>query len=516
MNNFIESIKKLFNKFKSLGKWVKVAIVSVLVTFIIVIVSVMFYSSSNKYQLLFTGLDAYDAQMVTEKLKEQKVDVKIQGDSILVPKEMVDELRLAIAPDLTSGSKGYELMDSGSSFGMTDEEFKLKKVRMVQGELEKTIKSFPQISDARVHITAAKDSVFVADNEPGKAAVYVKLASTAGLSNEQVESIVALVSGSTDNIPKENIEVIDQNMNLLSKNLNSENSGYVTSESLVSHLELEKKYEGELQNTVTELLEAVVGKNKVKVAINADLDFDSKQKTETVVDPNKVIVSQQTIKEENGTSTESATGGTVDENMVNEITEENEDGSTSSREEQTTNFEVGKSENIIISAPGEVRRLTASVIVDGELQANMQAAIENAVANAVGLNTERGDQISVVGITFDPTANQTDTTNPFEEESTNPLYLYLGIVAGVVLLFTSIIIFIIIRRRRKKKVEEPGLLDVVIDDKISKIPEEMLKPIDFESNNPQAHIEAEVKRYASEKPEQVVDIIKSWLAESER
>lgn len=516
MNNFIESIKKLFNKFKSLGKWVKVAIVGVLVTFIIAIVSVMFYSSSNKYQLLFTGLDAYDAQMVTEKLKEQKVDVKIQGDSILVPKEMVDELRLAIAPDLTSGSKGYELMDSGSSFGMTDEEFKLKKVRMVQGELEKTIKSFPQISDARVHITAAKDSVFVADNEPGKAAVYVKLASTAGLSNEQVESIVALVSGSTDNIPKENIEVIDQNMNLLSKNLNNENSGYVTSESLVSHLELEKKYEGELQNTVTELLEAVVGKNKVKVAINADLDFDSKQKTETVVDPNKVIVSQQTIKEENGNSTENATGGTVDENMVNEITEENEDGSTSSRQEQTTNYDVGKSENIIISAPGEVRRLTASVIVDGELQANMQAAIENAVANAVGLNTERGDQISVVGITFDPTANQTDTTNPFEEESTNPLYLYLGIVAGVLLLFTSIIIFIIIRRRRKKKVEEPGLLDVVIDDKISKIPEEMLKPIDFESNNPQAHIEAEVKRYASEKPEQVVDIIKSWLAESER
>lgn len=519
MNNFIESIKKLFNKFKSLGKWVKVAIIGVIVTFIIALASITFYSSANKYQLLFSGLDAYDAQMVTEKLKEQKVDMKIQGDSILVPKDMVDELRLSMAPDLTSGSKGYELMDSGSSFGMTDEEFQLKKIRMLQGELEKTIKSFPQISDARVHITAAKDSVFVADSEPGKAAVYVKLASSGGLSNEQVESIIALVSGSTDNIPKENIEVIDQNMNLLSKNISNEGSGYVSSESISSHLELEKKYEGELQSTVTELLESIVGKNKVRVAINADLDFDSKEKTETVVDPNKVIVSQQSVNEENVGSTTATGGSTVDENMSNTITETEEgtDGSTSKREEQTTNYEVGKSESKIISAPGEVRRLTASVIVDGELQANMQTALENAVANAVGLNTERGDQISVVGIAFDPTMSADDTTNPFEEEETtsNPLYMYLGIGVAVAL-FASIIGFIIIRRRRKKNEEEPSLLDVVIDDKISKVPEEMLKPIDFETNNPQAHIESELKRYASEKPEQVVDIIKSWLVESER
>lgn len=517
MNNFIETMKKLFDKFKSLSKGVKISIIAVIVTFIVVLASVTFYSSANKYKLLFSGLDALDAQMVTEKLKEQKVDMKIQGDSILVPKEMVDELRLSIAPELKSGSQGYELMDSGSSFGMTDEEFQLKKIRMLQGELEKTIKSFPQISDARVHITAAKDSVFVTDSEPGKAAVYVKLASSAGLSSEQVESIIALVSGSTSNIPKENIEVIDQKMNLLSKNLNNKDSGYVSSDTVSSHLDLEKKYEGELQDTVTELLEAIVGKGKVKVAINADLDFDSKQKTETIVDPNKVIVSQNSVKEENGNTTSGTSGSAVDENMVNTITDGEEETSTSTREEQTTNYEVGKSENVVISAPGEVRRLTTSVIVDGELQTNVQTALENAVANAVGLNTERGDQISVVGITFDPTTAEGNVTNPFEEEkSNNPLYMYLGIGAGALLLI-SVIIFIVVRRRRKKnQVEEPSLLDVVIDDKISKIPEEKLKPIDFESHNAQSHIESEIKKYASEKPDQVVDIIKSWLVESER
>ena len=88
---------------------------------------------------------------------KEKVDTKIDSstNTIIVPKDQVDKLRLELAPNLTSGSKGYELMDSGSSFGMTDEEFKIKKVRMQQGELEKTIKSFPQVEDARVHITEA-------------------------------------------------------------------------------------------------------------------------------------------------------------------------------------------------------------------------------------------------------------------------------------------------------------------------------------------------------------------------
>ena len=93
-------------------------------------------------------------------------------------------------------------MDSGSSFGMTDEEFKIKKLRMQQGEIEKTIKSFPQVQDARVHITEATDSVFAKDTEPGKAAVYLKLKNGTTIDEEQVKSIVALVSGSTENIPK--------------------------------------------------------------------------------------------------------------------------------------------------------------------------------------------------------------------------------------------------------------------------------------------------------------------------
>lgn len=143
MKKLLEKVKGLLEKFKSQSKKIKIAVIVAILAVIIAIVSgIIFYSSSNKYQILFSNLDPTDSQTVVNTLEEGKNVYKIEGNSILVPSDKVDELRLKLAPNLTSGSKGYELMDAGSSFGMTDEEFKIKKNRMQQGELEKTIKKF--------------------------------------------------------------------------------------------------------------------------------------------------------------------------------------------------------------------------------------------------------------------------------------------------------------------------------------------------------------------------------------
>ena len=60
-------------------------------------------------------------------------------------------------------------------------------------------------------------------------------------------------------------------------------------------------------------------KDKVKATVNVNLDFDSKQKTQTVVDPNKVIISQENSKEANTAGTTGATSQSpVDNNMTNQ------------------------------------------------------------------------------------------------------------------------------------------------------------------------------------------------------
>lgn len=519
MNKLKEMFNKLLEKYKGFSKGVRIAIVVAIIALLIAIASLFFYNSANKYKVLFSNLDPTDAQLIMAQLTDLGVDMKVEGETILVPRKKVDQLRLELAPNLSGGSDGYELLDNSGSFGMTEDEFNLKKLRAHQGELEKTIKSFPQVETVRVHITPAKDSVFVEDKEPGKAAVYIKLAAGNNLTKDQVKSIVALVSASSSNIPEENVQVIDNNMNLLTEGLDTEDGIEVSSEAIQGLFDLEKKYEKELEDSIVKLLEPVIGKNKVTSSVNVDLDFDSKQKTETIIDPNKVIVSQQTIKEENTSSDKVNSGSPVDESMQNTIAENTEENS-SSREEVTTNYETGRTEIQTISAPGEVKRLTATVFVDGNLDQNVQTAIENAVANAIGLNAERGDSISVTGMQFDALGregNQDDIdaiNELLEQERTKKLLIYAGLGIAALIALIIVIIIRVRKSRRNDEEEKENLLDVVIDDTTERTQE--IPKLDLDIVSPKTHIENEIKKYATEKPEQVAEIIKSWLNENDR
>ncbi|WP_315068453.1 flagellar basal-body MS-ring/collar protein FliF [uncultured Clostridium sp.] len=524
MKKLLEKIKGLLQKFKSQNKKIKIAVIVAVLAVFIAIGCGIYYSSSNKYQVLFSNLDEGNEQTVIDYLNKNKIDAKVDSSSntIMVPQDQVDKLRLALAPNLTTQSQGFELMDSGSSFGMTDEEFKIKNQRMQQGELEKTIKEFPQIQDARVHITEAQNSVFAKDKQPGKAAVYLKFKQGQTINEDQVKSIVALVSGATENIPKENIDVIDDKMNLLTKDINSdENGSSVNSEAISKQQNAEKVYEDKLQKAIISMLEPIVGKDKVKATVNADLDFDSKKKTQTLVDPNKVIVSQENSKETNNSGTGTTSQSPVDNNMSNQITN-NTDNSTSSKEDQKTNYDTGKTETQTISAPGEVKRLTASVVVDGNLDAQTQEALENAVGNAIGLDTLRGDKVSVLGMAFDTTAQdqakaELDVMNAQEAAaSRNRMMIIAGILGAIVLAGAIAGGIIFIRKRRAKKEEEEQLLDTLIDDSIIPKEPEGFEPIEFEAKTKKSHLEDEIKKYATEKPDQVVEIIKSWLTENER
>lgn len=46
-------------------------------------------------------------------------------------------------------------------------------------------------------------------------------------------------------------------------------------------------------------------------------------------------------------------------------------------------------------------------------------------------------------------------------------------------------------------------------------PKVKYKPVELDVENEKTHLESEIKKYASQKPEQVAEIIKSWLAEDE-
>lgn len=519
MDRLVEYFKNFYEKIKALSMVKKIAFGTLLAGVILFVILYPIYTSANKYGLLFSNLSAVDAKTVTDKLKTDKTDYKIQGDSIYVPKTQVDELRLELAPQMTNGSVGFELFDTSNPLGLTDDQFQIQKLRATQGELEKTIKSFPQVENARVHIAQQEDSAFVTDTKPGKVSVYLTLKTGMKLEPDQVKSIIALISGSLDNVPAENVNIIDDHLNLLSANLSDSGSNV----SVDNQQDAESKFQSKLENAASDILSPALGANNFKVKVNVDMNFDSKERTVITYDPNKVLVSGHFTAEGNNLGTiDNLSQSPVDNNMSNfSITTKGAISGGVNKVDSTVNYDDGSTKEVTEVAPGEITRITASVMYNGNLTDADKAQIQSAVENAIGFKPDRGDSVSVVGMKFDPTqANENAAAIKALKDQTAAdqrmqLYKLIAMIAGAaILLIVGLIVFLIKRRKTKKTISKG--IDVVVGDSLYDKNAVPYVPLDLDVESEADGIEKDIKKYAEEKPDQVVDIIKSWLAEDER
>ena len=532
IKEFKGKLNKPIEKFKSQSKGKKMAIISSTVAISSAAILTFVYAQQNKYEILFSNLEVNDASSIAAELENKKVDMKIKGNTIYVDKNEVDKLRLELAPSITDGSKGFELMDETSSIGLTDEEFQLKKQRMIQGEIEKTIKSFPQVESSRVHISPGEKSIFEKEDQPGRAAVYIILKEGSTLDRNQVKSIISLVAGSTDNIPKENIDVIDGNMNLLSEGViddeeNSEiaNNAISLSESKDAEAQLNKK----LELSILKMLEPIFGSGKVKATVSTDLNFDSIVTTDLTIKPDKVAIKETRLKSSSTNGTTQGNGAT-DSN----INTGNENTTQSLEESLDESFEyvVGKTEVQTISTPGEVERITASVAIDGNISDDVKRNVQNIVKNSIGMDADRGDSISVVSMEFDPEGKaeiqkQLEALKNEEEKINMIKVAQIGGLVAVLLAIAYIVYRKVNSKKSEQILEELSTTKDIIKDNVK---EEVAIDDDIEFDNPYSKnikkkrnyilgdsnemtLEEEVKLYAAEKPDQVTEIIKTWLSE---
>ena len=509
INKIKEFISKKILDFKALSKTKKLVLVIASVAVILSIVFGVKYMNNNKYKVLFSGLNSTDAASITKELESENIDMKIQGDSILVPKDKVDELRLKLSENISNGSKGYELMDEGSSFGMTDEEFKIKKQRMLQGEIEKTIKTFSQVADARVQIINGEESVFAKETQPGSAAVTITLNPGESLDISQVRSIMSLVSASCENIPKQNVEVVDQNMNLLSEGLYDENGKEqaTNSSGLYIARKAEKELNSDLERAISSVLESMFGSGKVVVKVNSDLNFDTNEITEIKIDPNKVAIKEN--KKENTTSQDDAAGGNIDNNMN---TVGGNDTNLNTSREESIEYETGRTESKTIKAQGEINKITASVAINGNLNNKTLQQVEDIVSNIIGVDENRGDSISVVGMPFDTLANEDD--NLAVKDDINKVMKIVAVVVGILLLLIVGIVVYMYMKKKNSDIVEEDFDDSEHLDIINQKIQEMEKTRSTEAEEEESiSLEEEVRQYASENKEQVTDLIRNWLSE---
>ena len=357
--------------------------------------------------LLFGGLDARAAGDVITALDQQAVAYEVQGNAIYVPTAQRDMLRMNLAGQglPATGSQGYELLDSLSGFSTTSQMFDAAYWRAKEGELARTILASPHIRAARVHISTPSGRPFQR-NQSQTAAVTVTTANGA-LSPQHVKALQYLVGAAVPQLSPSAVAIIDDNGGLVSDG-EAGNMGADSTDMAET-----------LRQRAQRLLIARVGAGNAVVEVSVETITQSEQVTERRVDPDSRIAISTDVTESNGTSTDSRGGAVTVASNLPEGDANGTDGAASNENSESrtlTNYEVSQTERQLIKAPGAVKRLTIAVLVNDATSIAADGTISTAprtdeelealgelVASAVGIDTARGDILTLKSMRFEPT-----------------------------------------------------------------------------------------------------------------
>ncbi len=253
---------------------------------IALLVGVWLWSSKPQYSILFSNIAEKDggSMSLADALQAQNVPYRIDngGATILVPENRANELRLTLAAQglPKGGLVGFELLET-QKMGISQFNEQINYQRGLEGELARTIQSLSAISGARVHLAIPKESAFLRDEQKPTASVVVALVPGRKLEPLQIAGIVHLVAASVPELDSDQVNIIDQNGNLLTRprdphsaGLDSTQLGYVE--------EVEDGYSKRIETS----LEPVLGQGNFRAQVTADVDFDATEQTSETYKPN--------------------------------------------------------------------------------------------------------------------------------------------------------------------------------------------------------------------------------------
>lgn len=372
------------------------------------------YMNRPDYKVLYTKLSNEDAAKVVNMLKSTKEPYQIEdgGQTILVRSDRVYELRLKIAGEgnLHGQGIGFEIFDE-VKIGQTDFVQHINYQRALQGELARTITEFPKIEKARVHLVVPKKSLFIEEQTQPSASVVLKMKEKdAKLEPKEVQGIVNLVAMSVEGLDKKRITVTDQNGQPLYQPADDDSTQGMST----TQLEFKAQMERKIERRIEELLTPVIGPQKIIARVNTELDFSHKTIKKELFNPDSQVVRSETRSEETVAGKAGLEGASPEANFRGDGFQGTQSSQDSSRESRTTNYEINKEEQQIVSPVGELKRLGVAVIVDGtytkdEKSGQMTyvprneeeiARIKSLVQSAVGFDKDRGDSIEVSSIAF--------------------------------------------------------------------------------------------------------------------
>ena len=369
---------------------------------------------------LYAGLPEAEKARVVEALTNGGIQVQLDPTTgeVLVPTSDYHTARLEVAAQglPASGPEGYGSISEipmGSS--RTVENVRLKQSQEI--ELARSISEIQGLVAARVHLAIPEKSVFARASVPPSASVFVQMEDGRALSRQQISAIVHLVSSSVPSLPKGEVTVVDQYGNLLSQP--GRNAATAMTDSQLEHrIRLEDIYRQRIISIVTPM----VGGGNVMAEVNLGIDFTRSEITEELVDPERnALRSEQRSSDTSSEMTARGIPGATANRAPTqtEVTTEQGDkgaegGVANRSSSEVRNYEVSRTVSTTRKPGTKITRIQASVLLRdlevvnpetglSEVKAVPEeklAEIEQLVINAIGLDLERGDRLTVSSSAF--------------------------------------------------------------------------------------------------------------------
>ncbi len=429
--------------------------------------------SAQDYRVLFSNVNEGDGAAIITALQQMNVPYQFTegGGAITVPQGLVYETRLKLAGQglPKAGNVGFELLEN-QKFGTSQFVERVNYLRGLEGELARSVSSLGQVKSARVHLAVPKPSAFVREQERPTASVVLTLHPGRMLDSPQIAAIARLVSSAVPGMRVQEVSIMDTEGGILG-------SSATRQEGLdASQLKYTAELEAALNRRVAAILEPLAGKDGFRAQVSVDLDFDERERTSETfgknAPPNQAIRSQLSIESSGGKSSNSGVPGSLTnqppESANAPITAEAkadklrapgsiETGTSgsddaSSRNEKTVNFEVDRAIERIKSSKGQLRRVSAAVVLDYKYEKGAKANASRSVAytpqeiqqinglvrDAIGFVQRRGDTVSVANLPFSEEPVVVEDTSRLSPELQSQLVRYGAIALGLLFAYFAI------------------------------------------------------------------------------
>lgn len=474
---------------------------------LLVMTGLLYIAFRPNYVTVFHGLTLEDSAAVTAELQSKRITTRLEnaGTAIAVPRKQADLARLeAAAAGLPrSGRVGYDLFNK-SSFSMTESERALQQQLLLEEQLALTLQKISYIQDAEVKLALPKDNVFLDPKRQTLATASVWIKSAQTLDTEQVAGLVHLVSRAVPNLAPENVTVIDADGRVLNSGNEQGGASYSEQQSRQQALQLE------LERSINTLLGQIFGEDNVAVRVVADLDFDQRS-TQTVRfeapgegEDGLVRQIEEMSDFYSGEGTAGAPPGT--DTNPGEVTQSPAGGHSSSvaeKRQKTIAYELDEIRETITYAPGAIKRLSVSVIVNESDLVVDTAKVQAAVQAAVGYDAQRADVVSVQMMSFvGPEAPPPPVAAPWYSSWT--IKVGIAILACIAAL---LVVRAVVSRKQRVLLQELQMAQMAATAEPEV--EELLEPQEGETERLRKHLE----RVARQKPDDFAILIRAWLNE---